>query len=247
MERRANALDGSSPRVRGTPPRHRGGRRRPRFIPACAGNANSASARAKSRAVHPRVCGERDADPTLSGTADGSSPRVRGTRSRSTPPSTTRRFIPACAGNASRCPRRGACSPVHPRVCGERDVVILDGVRHVGSSPRVRGTLQEPGQRRPVPRFIPACAGNAGNGGGAVMRATVHPRVCGERSSPLRVTRRPGGSSPRVRGTPLRHAGEARGLRFIPACAGNARSRSRKAACSAVHPRVCGERIVGDG
>ena len=49
---------------------------------------------------------------------------------------------------------------VHPRVCGEQDIVqgALHGMG--GSSPRVRGT----GFRCQLPardsRFIPACAGN---------------------------------------------------------------------------------------
>jgi hypothetical protein len=54
-------------------------------------------------------------------------------------PQTLDRFT--CAGNA--CPARGpqADRPVHPRVCGERPSSLGSEVR--------------------LPRFIPACAGNA--------------------------------------------------------------------------------------
>ena len=54
------SLAGSSPRVWGTPhcPGHAKHPRR--FIPACVGNATPRTTRRPGRAVHPRVCGERD-------------------------------------------------------------------------------------------------------------------------------------------------------------------------------------------
>ena len=50
------------------------------------------------------------------------------------------------------------------------------------------------------------------------------------------------GSSPRVRGTRNQECGYSVCLRFIPACAGNARRYNATMANVAVHPRVCGER-----
>ena len=92
---------GSSPRVRGTPPRRPQCEHQRRFIPACAGNSpdppltinhstgSSPRVRGTRTAprwsprkgpVHPRVCGELDAACPFAGR--------------------TRRFIPACAGNS---------------------------------------------------------------------------------------------------------------------------------------------------
>ena len=51
---------GSSPRVRGTRMVFVNGVAIDRFIPACAGNAQAPSAFHRRRAVHPRVCGERE-------------------------------------------------------------------------------------------------------------------------------------------------------------------------------------------
>ena len=201
------AVFGSSPRVRGT--RAAGGgdwsdsvavhprvcgelrelgapdHRRRRFIPACAGNSTA----------------------TFAGLsiADGSSPRVRGTRR-----------------SRAAASRR---STVHPRVCGELlDAVTGAGVTD-GSSPRVRGTragrrigcrcaavhprvcgelgtdAQLVGVRV---RFIPACAGNSRFSGSPFELQPVHPRVCGElamRADGIDVEL---GSSPRVRGTRAR-------------------------------------------
>ena len=101
-----------------------------------------------------------------------------------------------------------------------------------GSSPHVRGTLIAAKPGRQVPRFIPACAGNA--------------------SDPLAVTVLLTGSSPHVRGT-LSLASAIPGFhRFIPACAGNARPDRMAMLTMTVHPRMCGERlwsspIFGDG
>ena len=163
----------------------------PRFIPACAGNAGGAM-------------------------ADGSSPRVRGTRELRGATG-SKRFIPACAGNA-------------------RLQISLDGPDR-GSSPRVRGT---PDLHQGARRFIPACAGNAGQR--IPVCRPVHPRVCGERVPADAPLVPHSGSSPRVRGTRRPHTPRSRCCRFIPACAGNAERRSGVPRKSPVHPRVCGER-----
>ena len=175
------------------------------------------------------------------------------------------RFIPACAGNASRNASVGS--------------------HQFGSSPRVRGTPETMTTQPTVSRFIPACAGNAAELSGAQRPTAVHPRVCGERFHDARheaTTRRfipacagnakrmcigarvptvhprvcgermspdtrsvmYAGSSPRVRGT--RFFGRAANpvMRFIPACAGNACAARTSIRHLPVHPRVCGERAA---
>ena len=136
----ATGYRGSSPRVRGTGYTTA---QRPgllRFIPACAGNGTCWTRRRTGRAVHPRVCGERDDSGDLDLSAYGSSPRVRGTADHRRDAEHRDRFIPACAGNGScrRCCRRART--VHPRVCGERVVPPVLSTSSNGSSPRVRGT-----------------------------------------------------------------------------------------------------------
>ncbi len=49
------------------------------------------------------------------------------------------------------------------------------------------------------------------------------------------------GSSPRLRGTQLRAAGQVREIRFIPAPAGNTPHIPRSNGSGSVHPRACGE------
>ena len=90
-----------------------------------------------------------------------------------------------------------------------------------GSSPRVRGTLQNAPGRRAGLRFIPACAGNSAATAGRPRPGPVHPRVCGELEQAHLQAEISNGSSPRVRGTPA-----------------PARPPTRR---TTVHPRVCGE------
>ena len=112
-----------------------------------------------------------------------------------------------------------------------------------GSSPRVRGTLGVNTLAAISDRFIPACAGNTTGGYLFDFPPPVHPRVCGEHRYflPARITL--SGSSPRVRGTPLRNPVFPQPRRFIPACAGNTDLCGAELWHPPVHPRVCGEHL----
>ena len=174
---------GSSPRVRGTHNLRRHTHRVERFIPARAGNASTSSRCSLVMAVHPRACGERASRIVGGNTINGSSPRVRGTRSLLDRACDVCRFIPARAGNARPKTPFRPVTAVHPRACGERISASKNLFSTAGSSPRVRGTREHDMTRR--------------------ASQQVHPRACGERvyrDSQNFVAR---GSSPRVRGTQL--------------------------------------------
>ena len=93
-----------------------------------------------------------------------------------------------------------------------------------------------------MPRFIPACTGNASALSPSWPASSVHPRMCGERFLRLRIMCRYVGSSPHVRGTHGVELTPSVVIRFIPACAGNARWPKLPEPDSAVHPRMRGER-----
>ena len=137
-----------------------------------------------------------------------------------------------------------ACIAVHPRVCGEHESRLRRLMLGLGSSPRVRGTLQTLLLSDKSARFIPACAGNTRNLSQHQPRLSVHPRVCGEHQTPSRGGATNPGSSPRVRGTLQRDDPDRAIRRFIPACAGNTPRTRRRILVTAVHPRVCGEHVV---
>ena len=171
---------------------------------------------------------------------EGTSPRVRGKRRRASPSAPPSGYIPACAGEAYRWGRLSAPKEVHPRVCGGSNSTTPPKSGRSGTSPRVRGKL---GVRLPIQlqrRYIPACAGEAGAIAPDPPVRTVHPRVCGGSSRGPRAATPGAGTSPRVRGKRGTDRLHRSGLRYIPACAGEAWWRTRGWTSTSVHPRVCG-------
>ena len=152
------------------------------------------------------------------------------------------RFIPAFAGNAAFTAIIYDHGTVHPRVCGERSDQDRCMLMCYGSSPRLRGTLSAERHRRRSSRFIPAFAGNAFRQSRWRRTHSVHPRVCGERSTAMTARNGCCGSSPRLRGTQAEANDVANLRRFIPAFAGNAPLPRSPGSARPVHPRVCGER-----
>ena len=262
----ASIACGSSPHARGTPVcrYHQVGV--PRFIPACAGNAEPPPGVPREAPVHPRMRGERSGSICARLTSSGSSPHARGTLFASAHNVPSCRFIPAYAGNATP----GACW----------------SCSHAGSSPHTRGTQSGSLCRLPYLRFIPAYAGNASATSDSRLTTPVHPRIRGERAggrntpkkqsrfipayagnAPLRAKgarltavhprirgerrSRPAsasltaGSSPHTRGTLSGTELAPVPDRFIPAYAGNADGRRPATVPEAVHPRIRGERQVG--
>ena len=92
-------LAGSSPRMRGTLGKKRQHLGKRRFIPAHAGNTFQTIARAITRPVHPRACGEHSPSSSTRMQVLGSSPRMRGTLAPIPETRRSGRFIPAHAGN----------------------------------------------------------------------------------------------------------------------------------------------------
>ena len=140
---RAILQQGSSPRMRGT----RGERIRQShglgIIPAYAGNTYFLRRWHCPPWDHPRVCGEHGSVNEVLDGAKGSSPRMRGTPNESRQPADHAGIIPAYAGNTVKHIVKHAHLVDHPRVCGEH-LSIDDFVRlSEGSSPRMRGTLDE--------------------------------------------------------------------------------------------------------
>ena len=214
-------ITGSSPRVRGTRKVSEVLSAERRIIPACAGNSTATLIILSMKTDHPRVCGELLAFQRPDDIHVGSSPRVRGTPPQPLSLSLLLRIIPACAGNSDLRAFGFVALADHPRVCGELVGPILQIIEDVGSSPRVRGTLDLPPRLQVRFRIIPACAGNSRSGLARKVPRPDHPRVCGELGALYGSGAVLGGSSPRVRGTP--HADFRRPVtrRIIPACAGN--------------------------
>ena len=151
---------GSSPRMRGTLPRHTAEFQRRGIIPAYAGNTGSLAATARATWDHPRVCGEHDDMPLHCDELTGSSPRMRGTHPAGRLRMPDRGIIPAYAGNTSDSNRGTRTRWDHPRVCGEHQWASYRPWHCVGSSPRMRGTPARKPAIMSLTGIIPAYAGN---------------------------------------------------------------------------------------
>ena len=148
--------------------------------------------------------------------------------------------IPACAGEpCPPCATVGAVK-VYPRVCGGTNPLPDRKAGQDGLSPRVRGNPGPECPDCPIPRSIPACAGEPPAPPLRAVCRRVYPRVCGgtPRAASSRSIR--WGLSPRVRGNrwarPLRTMCEW----SIPACAGEPLATGLMPQPARVYPRVCG-------
>ena len=238
---------GSSPRVRGKRLLTGFCCACSRIIPARAGQTGMTRLGRASMSDHPRACGANPPTVLCSGALPGSSPRVRGKRQLVRDRESYRRIIPARAGQTLTA-WTGRRQPTdHPRACGANMPCRMIGIRHHGSSPRVRGKPFTHRQNCCGGRIIPARAGQTMVSSLLIPWFPDHPRACGANPA---VRWRPTcgcGSSPRVRGKRLEFRGlEFRG-RIIPARAGQTGSGARTVARCPDHPRACGANVSPDG
>ena len=110
---------GSSPRERGTHCAGPNGSREARIIPARAGNTTRSGSSLGTTADHPRASGEHFCLAMPRFSANGSSPRERGTLEQVSQASNGRRIIPARAGNTQDSFFFLCRMSDHPRASGE--------------------------------------------------------------------------------------------------------------------------------
>ena len=150
---------GSSPRVRGKRRRPRGGDLARRLIPARAGKTRTGRAPARASRAHPRACGENPRAHRTRPGGHGSSPRVRGKLQTSFSLIIGVRLIPARAGKTRESKAVPAGYWAHPRACGENIDCAYYPHGETGSSPRVRGKRGQERRRSDGGGLIPARAG----------------------------------------------------------------------------------------
>ena len=151
------------------------------------------------------------------------------------------RFIPAGAGNTDIPPDPRPKSAVYPRWRGEHNGTDSTNQNFRGLSPLARGTLIGGSSEENDARFIPAGAGNTFGLTHWPARDAVYPRWRGEHTTLNSRSPWSGGLSPLARGTPSGLISLLRGIRFIPAGAGNTSSSSASSANVTVYPRWRGE------
>ena len=238
----ATTRPGSSPHVRGALLRLPARRGRRGIIPACAGSTPRPSPPAPTTRDHPRMCGEHMSVAIMPNAQEGSSPHVRGALGRILHDRAPGGIIPACAGSTERPITRsgivkgssphvrgaldgqeaGRLSGVdHPRMCGEHTSLKLATISRTGSSPHVRGAHSESRTEARPRGIIPACAGSTCSSAWRSPGMRDHPRMCGEHLTRELAEKSAEGSSPHVRGAPIRPRTLEMRRGIIPACAGS--------------------------
>ena len=174
----------------------------------------------------------------------GSSPRMRGKRSRSVSGLFRCRIIPAHAGQTPAMPHRAGSSPDHPRACGANRRRSSTSKALPGSSPRMRGKLHAAEAHTRACRIIPAHAGQTISNRAMANDHTDHPRACGANPVDTRASSPSPGSSPRMRGKPGARFWQSVRHRIIPAHAGQTQSGHLAGSVLTDHPRACGANAV---
>ena len=239
----ANAVDGSSPRVRGKRCGAASVAPRVRIIPARAGQTPARPPSPSLCPDHPRACGANNALPDNPMSMYGSSPRVRGKPDQRRDPVRRERIIPARAGQTRWCREYRIPKPDHPRACGANQEVLVLRASFLGSSPRVRGKPGGACACLALVRIIPARAGQTHAPYQDCRAHPDHPRACGANHGGQSVYTADTGSSPRVRGKLLRGDGRLAVLRIIPARAGQTILYHYSSSLVPDHPRACGANL----
>ena len=131
-----------------------------RFIPTHVGNTLPSYIKSGNESVHPHACGEHNFTFFTGKYSIGSSPRMWGTLFPCILRTHASRFIPTHVGNTDLNPQPGLTQPVHPHACGEHPSGKPFFPVHLGSSPRMWGTLLRRAHALPLFRFIPTHVGN---------------------------------------------------------------------------------------
>ena len=193
--------------IRGSPPRMRG--------KACAAMVSGLWSR-----DHPRVCGEKCTREDPTGTPMGSPPRMRGKGRPLCLCSVSSGITPAYAGKRYLYMCHWLMVEDHPRVCGEK-ILIVDIFNDVmGSPPRMRGKAELFSSFRSTNGITPAYAGKSYNVDGKKQKTWDHPRVCGEKFRNPIDSVKGWGSPPRMRGKDVPKGATIKRYGITPAYAG---------------------------
>ena len=197
------------------------------------------------------MCGEKYSSSSSSTCMVGSPPRMRGKDRVACFTACEDGITPAYAGKSS-CLWSGK-SPCrdHPRMCGEKIVVIVKSGSTSGSPPHMRGKgLVESTEIQNL-RITPAHAGKSPPWGEVLHQVLDHPRTCGEKARQGSGLNLILGSPPHMRGKAGYAGVHAAEKRITPAHAGKRLKRSRStvshAAIVPLFPSVCNKPAGSDG
>ena len=153
-------------------------------------------------------------------------------------------ITPAWAGKSRAALSPKNCSRDHPRVGGEKRLLLGAGCKGLGSPPRGRGKAQPQLPAGTRKRITPAWAGKSCTALRHCFRCGDHPRVGGEKFLMLLRVAGDRGSPPRGRGKDIVVKGHSSKEGITPAWAGKSRRKTHNGAKARDHPRVGGEKAL---
>ena len=158
-------------------------RRKPRkgITPAYAGKSSTFCTKSVCFRDHPRLCGEKPKRFSALGQPLGSPPPMRGKDLLVVQPCTADGITPAYAGKSRFHFNLVSVDKDHPRLCGEKSLIVyrLDSQR--GSPPPMRGKDPVFPFCSATYRITPAYAGKSFIFFFRISREQDHPRLCGEK------------------------------------------------------------------
>ena len=161
-------------------------------------------------------------------TREGSPPRGRGKVTHGEEVLKGERITPAWAGKSSFCHVCQVFDQDHPRVGGEKRLLLGAGCKGLGSPPRGRGKVWLCAGPRPHLGITPAWAGKSLHFSHFLGGGKDHPRVGGEKCAAAALLHPSLGSPPRGRGKEVLPSGKLPRPRITPAWAGKRLKRSHR-------------------
>ena len=160
------SIKNSRPFVYGSPPRGRGKGRDgtgyrlvQRITPAWAGKRKRLSSHGRFSRDHPRVGGEKRPCHPVGGFLAGSPPRGRGKGIVALELGVDTGITPAWAGKRAPIHLNSFCGRDHPRVGGEKQLLVVHHKQLRGSPPRGRGKVKTAAEAIAQDGITPAWAG----------------------------------------------------------------------------------------
>ena len=149
--------------------------------PRVRGKAWCADLTAGAPRDHPRVCGEKSICCSMETSLWGSLPRMRGKVRHQRGCRVFAGITPAYAGKrvAAHCSK--FMPKDHPRVCGEKSLLLRFQYLRAGSPPRMRGKAEPVFVLCVTSGITPAYAGKSSDALSCNVAVGDHPRVCGEK------------------------------------------------------------------
>ena len=153
------------------------------ITPAYAGKSRGRWQWTTNRRDHPRICREKESGLNGKGRTLGSPPHMRGKGSERYAVQRQYGITPAYAGKSHLHRKSLPAAGDHPRMCGEKSVIIDPVMLWSGSPPHVRGKGRRRVRQAGRAGITPAYAGKSRGMIWYPATPWDHPRMCGEKRS----------------------------------------------------------------